>query len=218
MLFNIRDALIHSRTVLEKKGFVTTGVLTFAEGDIFEVEIAEHEVFALGEQVKVTIYSPVQLFNYTTTIVAKSHGAIVLIVPPDIRTKFGEKRTYPRVDLELISRVGAVRLDGSAVERAPDFCTITNISEGGVGIRLVSAPAIPFQAEVDLAIELDFKLFCSVQIVRAEENEETETVTYGAEFVRINSKAQQALRAFILVKQLEKYYKSKNVGNSGGAR
>lgn len=217
-MINFPDALIHSRTVIEKSGFVTTGVLTYAEGDIFEVEIAEHDFFALGEQVKVTIYSPVQLIHTLTTIIAKASGAVVLLTPPDIRAKFGEKRAFPRVEIDQIAKVGAVRLNGKALTPAPDFVTMMNISEGGIGMKLDSAPAIPLHAEIDLAIDLDFKLFCSVQIVRVQEDEETDSATYGSRFVRINSKAQQSLRAFILIKQLEKYYETKNSGNPIGAR
>ena len=49
------DVLIDSRAVLGKDDFVATGVLTYAQGDIIEIELPEYDVFQLGDKVKMTV-------------------------------------------------------------------------------------------------------------------------------------------------------------------
>ena len=49
---------LHCRTVVEKQTqtYVTTGVITGVEGELFEIEVGDFQQFQLGEPVKLTIY------------------------------------------------------------------------------------------------------------------------------------------------------------------
>ena len=66
--------LVHCRTVVEKKDYVSTGILTYAEGDMVEVEIGDYQLFDLGTIVKLTIYTPAGIFMFNTTVIAKDEG------------------------------------------------------------------------------------------------------------------------------------------------
>lgn len=200
------EILIYSRTVVEKNGFVSTGVLTYTEGDIMEIEIAQHEFFSLGESVKVTIYTAVKMFVFHTTIVAKGLDGIIVITPPDIRAKFGEKRAYPRVPLNETGRILAVNTT-AIVPKLPSECIISNISNGGVGLLISNSNLLPVNSNMQLQFNINVNVTCSVQIVRSEEKEEG--CAYGAKFVDLPDPITQALRSFILLKQLNEYYENK---------
>lgn len=200
------DILIYSRTVVEKNGFVSTGVLTYTEGDIMEIEIAQHEFFSLGESVKVTIYTAVKMFVFFTTIVAKGMDGIIVITPPDIRAKFGEKRAYPRIPLNEAGQILSVDTD-VRLNAVPSECIINNISNGGVGILIPGAKPLPVRSNVQLQFNISVSVKCVVQIVRCEEQQEI--MSYGAKFVDLPDANANALRSFILLKQLNVYYENK---------
>ncbi|WP_182302404.1 hypothetical protein [Cohnella cholangitidis] len=65
------NVLLHCRTVVEGKNFVTTGVMTHVEGELFEVELPEFDQFELGETVKLTVYSPAGIQSMPSIVFAK---------------------------------------------------------------------------------------------------------------------------------------------------
>ena len=99
------NVLLHCRTVVEGKNFVTTGVMTHMEGELFEVELHEFEQFELGETVKLTIYSPVGIQSMPSIVFAKYEGAIALLQPPDVQKRFKERREHPRVEITENARI-----------------------------------------------------------------------------------------------------------------
>ena len=51
------EVLIECQAVMSKDDFVSTGILTYAQGDIMEIELPEYDVFQLGDKAKMTLYT-----------------------------------------------------------------------------------------------------------------------------------------------------------------
>ena len=67
-----------------------------------EIELPEYEVFQLGDKVKMTLYTKSGYSFLQTTVVARDHGSLIVINPPENRRKFSEKREFPRVNVRSI--------------------------------------------------------------------------------------------------------------------
>ncbi|EFM10512.1 type IV pilus assembly PilZ [Paenibacillus curdlanolyticus YK9] len=99
-------ALVHSRTVVEKHDYVTTGISIFVEGDLLGIELNEYKRFELGDAVQMTFYSPVGIHRLQSTVIGKDEGSIAVIFPPRA-FQFVEKRESPRVE---VTATGNLRL------------------------------------------------------------------------------------------------------------
>ncbi|MFD0680679.1 MULTISPECIES: PilZ domain-containing protein [unclassified Paenibacillus] len=205
--------LIHSRTVVEKDGFVSTGLLTYAEGDIIEVEIPEYKVFNLGDSVKITVYSPGGIYTFLSTIVAKHNGALIIINPPQNQRRFVEKRESPRVQVNQKGSLHAVTwLHTDEKQNLTDTIglTVQNISVSGIGFALNDDDfdlSRAFAIEVEL--DLGFKLPVVAEIIRRETL--FEGYYYGARYVDMESEKATSIRAFVLKMQVESYFKEKEL-------
>jgi c-di-GMP-binding flagellar brake protein YcgR len=203
--------LLHSRTVVEKDDFVSTGLLSYAEGDILEVEIPEFKVFNLGDSVKITVYSPGGIYTFKSTVVAKDHGALIIINPPQNQRRFVEKREHPRVEVNQKGTIHAVtRLHTNEKQKLPRQAelTVQNISISGIGFVLHDhavdlADASVIEAELDLG----FRFPVVAEIIRRETT--VEGFYYGAKYVDMDSVKTTSMRAFVLKRQVETYFKEK---------
>lgn len=206
--------LIESRTVLEKKQFVSTGILTYIEGDIVEVEISQWDIFSLGDPLKVTMYSPMGILNFESTIVAKNHGSVILIVPPDIQRRFMDKRQYPRVDVKqngILNRAYKTASRQSAIELpSPIEIVTTDLSLGGVGF-IVETGDFDFKPNmlIEAELEIGFTLHSVLEVVRKSPFEGG--MFYGAKMLDIPQDKETSLRAFILRTQVSNYFKQKKL-------
>jgi c-di-GMP-binding flagellar brake protein YcgR len=195
--------LLHCRTVVEKKDYVSTGVLTYAEGDMVEVEIGDYQLFDLGTIVKLTIYTPAGIFMFNTTVIAKDAGFLILINPPENRRKFSEKRKETRIDMDKKGFLQGAWPQGSAEKKAfaaPVEVSVNNISQSGIGFTVKGDLELNIDEQIEIAADLGIKLSCKAQIMRAEKLE-TGTL-YGAEIIDIPAEQNIALRAFILKSQV----------------
>jgi hypothetical protein len=205
--------LVHSRTVVEKKDYVSTGILTYVEGDMVEVEIGDYWLFELGDLVKVTIYTPSGIFIFNTTVIAKDAGSLSMINPPENRKKFAEKREHTRIDVVksgLIKGVGAS--DSTVIEplSEPLQVSVTNISLKGIGFTIKKGDLkLSEEAQVELVVDFGFQLVCTVKIMRIEGK--LLSVFYGAEILGIPSEQVMPLRGFILRAQVEMHAKRKKI-------
>jgi hypothetical protein len=202
--------LINSDTVVEKKDFVATGVLTYVMGDIIEIEIPQFEVFQLGDKVKLTIYSQTGLFVFESTIVAKDKGALIVINPPENRKKFTEKREFPRV---TVSGTGILHGMHDTIKNHkhkfddPIHFPLHNISMSGVGFTLSPELLLSSDARLEVELNLGFPIPCVTQIVRKEKH--ATGIYYGAQYIEVPREKTTALRAYILKKQVETYFVKK---------
>ncbi|RTE09000.1 PilZ domain-containing protein [Paenibacillus whitsoniae] len=203
------DVLIDSKTMVGKDDFVATGVLTYALGDIMEVELPEYDVFQLGDKVKMVVYSKSGLFVLHTTVIAKEAGSLMVLNPPENRRKFTEKREHARVQVGYSGRL--IGLQGRGAQHQlenPITIEIKNISMSGIGFTIQDAPMIDKiiqkQSLLDVELILDFNMASSIEIVRKEWLEEG--FYYGASFTSVETEQAKALRGFILRKQIETYF------------
>lgn len=205
--------LVDSRTVVEKKDFVSTGILTYTEGDVIEIEIAEYRWFELGDAVKITIYSPVGIFLLHSTVVAKDDGSIIIIHPPEHQKKFVEKRETTRVDITRNGIIHAVLRDGkptNALSR-PLNIEINNISIMGVGFTLAEKYDFSDGTRLQIHLDLDFELPCVIEVVRRERADGG--TYYGAKIVEMAADKLRSLRAFVLKEQVQSHYSIKKTKN-----
>jgi PilZ domain. len=96
-------ALVHSRTIVEKQDYVTTGISTYVEGELLGIDLNEYKRFELGDSVQLTFYSPVGIHRLQSTIIGKDEGSIAVIFPPRA-FQFVEKRESPRVQVEAVGK------------------------------------------------------------------------------------------------------------------
>lgn len=208
------DILIDSKAMLSKDDFVSTGVLTYALGDIIEVELPEYDVFGLGDKAKMTVYTKSGLFVMNTTVVAKEHGSVIVINPPENRRKFAEKREFPRVDVAyagLLFGLQDVNKRNIHQFENPIGISIKNISVNGLGFTIEDNSMIDKivqkHSEIEVELDLGFQLPCSMEIIRKEKLENS--FYYGASFNNVPQEKTNALRGFILTNQIESYFVQK---------
>jgi c-di-GMP-binding flagellar brake protein YcgR len=202
--------LIDSKTVVEKKAFVSTGVLTYVMGDIIEIEITQFDVFNLGDPVKLTVYSKTGLFVFDTTVIAKADGSLIVLNPPEIQRKFVEKREYPRVSVKGGGLLYAVRDISNANKMSfdePIHFPIENISLSGLGFTLTDEIEIHVKSRLEAELDLGFRMPCVVEIVHKDKH--PAGVYYGAKYIEVPKDKTTALRAFILTNQVESYFVKK---------
>jgi c-di-GMP-binding flagellar brake protein YcgR len=195
--------LIHCRTVVEKKDYVSTGVLTYAEGDMVEVEIGDYQLFDLGAIVKLTIYSPVGIFMFNTTVIAKEKSYLILINPPENRRKFSEKRKETRIDIDrrgFLHGIWPLRSSEKEAFETPVAVSVNNISQSGIGFTVDGDLKLNIGEQIEIAADLGIKVLCKAQIIRMEEP--VAGTQYGAEIIDITDEQTIALRAFILKSQV----------------
>lgn len=206
--------LLDSRTVVEKKDFVSTGILTYAEGDIIEIEISEFKLFHLGDSVKLTVYSLGGIYTIHTNVVAKDDGAIVVLNPPENQKKFLNRREFPRIDLSnraIIHAIGEGGIEKISRLDDPIQVLMDNLSLNGVGFL---GPE-NLLTHRDLCIEMEFNIGttvpCSVHLVRTEKREKE--IFYGGQIIWIPDDKLISLRSFILRTQVENRFKLKRKDN-----
>lgn len=198
------DVLLYCRTVVETGDYVTTGVTTYAEGDLIEVELSEYERFELKETVKVSVYSPVGLLVFRSTVIAVAEGSIVVLGSRQIAERFGEVRQYPRIEIQTPGHLFAG--DGQGGD-APLDITAENISLGGIGFKVFEERDLGRICKLDLPLNDQLRIACDIEIVRREEKDSH--LYFGAKFRALPSDLAQSLRAFIMRRQVDLYYAHK---------
>lgn len=196
--------LVHSRTVMEKKDYVSTGILTYAEGDMVVVEIGDYRIFELGDVVKMTVYTPVGIFNFSTTVIAKDKGSLIVINPPENRKKFAEKRQHTRIELErsgLLKGFSPGESNQIQLFSEPMHVVVTNVSLSGIGFTFEGDFKLQKGEQVSIEVDIGVQLSCSAIIMRTDAPFLANY--YGAELLDVPTDQIKALRAFILKTQVE---------------
>lgn len=199
------NVLLHCRTVVEGKNFVTTGVMTHVEGELFEVEINEYEQFELGETVKLTVYSPVGIQTMPSIVFAKYEGAIALLQPTDVLKRFKERREHPRVEITGNARIVHLLKDSGEVFE-PDIpieLEVHDISISGISFSGLDSPYFDSRSRLKATVEIGFDFDCELEIVRRERQEDR--MYCGAMMQLLEPEKMRPLRALILRQQVEKH-------------
>lgn len=197
--------LLQCRTVVEKmkQNYVSTGIITGVEGELFEVELSDFDRFQLGDAVKVTIYSPSGIHTFQSVVFAKYHGAIAIIQPPALAMKFGDKREHVRVDAEGTALVTPARQ--LAVSGDPVEVRIKDISVAGLGFFAPNLPIFIEGARLNATVRIEFEFSCELVIVRRDW--QNDNWLCGARLVLEDQEMLRHLRAFVLRQQVDKYIK-----------
>ncbi|GGG26455.1 flagellar brake protein [Paenibacillus abyssi] len=202
--------LLDSKVVVEKKSYVSTGVLTYVLGDFIEVEMPQFDEFRLGEQVKLIVYTKSGMFVFESTVVAKDKGSLIIINPPSNQKKFIEKREHPRVSTAhtgLLHAVHHFNHNSRLPMEVPVHFAVNNISMGGLGIVLEDDLGFQKISRLEMELDLGFSLRCLTEIIRSENS--AQGTFYGVRYIDLSKEETCALRAFILKIQVEDYYKQK---------
>ncbi|NOU66830.1 PilZ domain-containing protein [Paenibacillus sp. LMG 31461] len=208
------EVLMHCRAVVAKDDFVSTGILTYAQGDIMEIELPEYDVFQLGDKTKMTLYTKSGLFVFHSTVVAREPGSLIVINPPENRKKFSEKREFPRVDVKNVGYIAGfqnvTQKEQHHLENPIEF-SIKNMSMNGIGFIINDNSMIDgiLHKKCRLQVELDlgFEMLCRLEIIRKEKQEDG--YYYGASFESVPAEQSNTLRGFILRNQIETYFEQK---------
>lgn len=199
------NVLLHCRTVIESSNFVTTGVMTNVEGELFEVELNDFEQFDLGESVKMTVYSPAGLQTFQSMVFAKYEGAVALILPPNTQKRFKERREHPRVTVSGNAQIYlATSESGEEIPlETPLELKVIDISLNGIGVMGPDAPHISQKMRLKANVEIGLGFDCELEVVRRERQDDN--VIFGAKMKLIQPDMLRPLRALILRHQVEKH-------------
>lgn len=205
------NTLLNCRTVVESQNFVTTGLLTSAEGDLFEIEIREFDTFELGEKVKVTIYSPAGIQTFSSMVFAKYEGVIGVIQPPEVQKRFVEKRAHPRVDVKGSLKIAQIVTPQGAIIKPEDplEALLRNISVSGVGFEFPYMQELERSAKVDAVADVGFEFKCELVIARRDK--QADNWMYGASMTVLEPEMLRPLRALILRLQVEQNIKARKI-------
>lgn len=201
----LSGALLNCRTVIEGSGCVATGMLSYMEGDLIEIELPQFEHFELGEQVKVTIYSGMGIVNFFTKIIARNEGSLLLIHPPQQQQRFTDKRESPRVTIRkhgFIHSEAASQENRSAAQSGTPI-HLVDISLTGVGFTMSEGEPLREGMRVEAELQLGFTLPCRLKIMHRSRH--SEGVLYGASLEGLDEASIRSLRAFILREQITAY-------------
>lgn len=203
--------LVEAKVAIEKRNFVATGVITYVLGEIIEIELPQYDLFQLGEQVKLIIYSRSGMFVFQSTIIAKHNGALMVLHPPENRRRFNDKREHPRVTVDCSGTLHAMRDPRNRQEwqmSSPVGFAVDNLSMGGLGLMLTVDLGITRTWTLDVRLDLGFPLACGLEIIRIDKSEGG--FYYGASFRGLPQEQASTLRAFILKRQIESHYEQKS--------
>ncbi|MBB6672572.1 PilZ domain-containing protein [Cohnella nanjingensis] len=207
--------LLHCRTVVERKNFVTTGIMTQVEGELLEIELHEYQLFELGETVKLTVYSPAGIQSFQSIVLAKYEGAIATIQPPALHQKFQEKREHYRVEASgtgLITHVSADKDEQPRLLPRPLEVQIKDISVGGIGFAGPDLPEFKPGSLLRTVVNVGFSFACDLEIMRRERTEDG--VFCGTRLTLLDPDMTRQLRAFLLRQQVQALVRHRNEANA----
>lgn len=217
-----RKSLLLSRTVVEKDGYVSTGVLTHIEGDMMEIELSDFKNFELGDPVNLIVYSPVGIHRLHSSVIAKATGALAILFPERALIGLEERREAPRIDAAARGKMrhttsrDVMTSDGLVtVEAEEEYELITrNISDSGVAFFVSAGPKLDMGECIDVTLEFGSPFHCRLEIMRRVESAQREG--YGARFLELDELQRRALRAFLIREQVEAYFRIKQVKKNNG--
>lgn len=207
------QALLDSRTVVEKEGYVSTGLLTHVEGEMLEIELSEFKTFDLGDPVHLTLYSPVGIQRLQSTVIAKAEGSLAVLLPPKSLAGLEEKREANRLEVRLDGQLQPIVQTSVAAAAAEDeeeplaVFKSRNVSLSGIGFETRHNVPIRVGEMLSAVVTMGFELNCRIEIVRREP--EGEFCFYGARFVELSELQTRMLRAFLIREQVSTYYRTK---------
>ncbi len=194
---------VGSRVSVEKDAYIATGVVSYIEGDILEIELPQSKVYKPGDPVKLTVYSANGFLILPSSVIAKDHGVLIVLNPPE-NQRLSTRRQFPRIDVSDTGRLRSLRwsADGEDKLGEPTSIDVRNVSLGGIGFTLPSDLGMRAMMIADVELDINGGVPCRIEIARKQTTEEGETY-FGARFLDIESDHLNALRGYILRMQIK---------------
>lgn len=193
---------IGNKVSVEKKDFVSVGMVTFIEGDIIEVELPQAKYYKPGEPIKVTVYSTNGFLILPSSVIAKDNDVIMILNPPE-NQRLVQRRQHPRIDLQSDGFIRSIVGANQSVQvlEEPFPFHLSNISLGGVGF--VTAESVPLRNMTVADTELNILggVECRVEVSRRQTSDLG--VYIGARFLDFPQEQLNSLRGFILRLQID---------------
>lgn len=199
---NHKNAIaVGSRVSVETQEYVATGVVTYVEGDILEIEFPQYKHYNLGDEVKITVYSANGFLILHSSIIVKDFG-FVMVINPKENQKLVQKREHPRVNVELSGLLhGVTSTAASNKNSAPPVpISIQNVSIGGIGFLIDAEHHIRPSMFLDVELKLGSGISCQLQVIRRSMSDKGAFI--GTQFTQISNEHLTMLRGFILRNQV----------------
>jgi len=194
---------VGSRVSIEKDAYISTGVVSYIEGDILEIELPQSKVYKPGDPVKLTVYSTNGFLILPSSVIAKDHGMLMVLNPPE-NQRLSTRRQFPRIEVADSGRLRSMRwsIGGENKLDEPTAFDLRNISLGGVGFTLDTDPGLRAMMIADVELDINGGVPCRIEISRKQTTEEGATYI-GAKFLEIDPEHLNALRGYILRTQIK---------------
>lgn len=192
---------VGSKVSVEKKEFIATGIVSYVEGDILEIELPQYKQYLLGDEVKITVYSSNGFLIMHSSVIAKDYGFIMIINPAE-NQRLTQRRQHPRVNVDVKGVLTGANWKSESVEKwdRPIPIQIQNLSIGGAGFILEAECDIRAAMFLDAEFYLGTGVSCGLQVTRKHLSDEKTYV--GAQFTNISKEQLTMLRGFILRNQI----------------
>ncbi|MCI3921470.1 PilZ domain-containing protein [Paenibacillus sp. TRM 82003] len=193
---------VGSKVSVEGTEYLSTGSVSYIEGDIIEIELSYATFFTPGEQVKLTVYSTNGFMTLLSSVIARDTGILMVLNPPE-NQRLATRRQFPRIDLSRTGTLEALRWSEGGENKLDEAVSleIQNISLGGLGFHLPVDPGIRAMMVADVSLEILGGLQCSIEISRKSMSQGK--IYIGARFLDLGPEQNTMLRGYILRMQVE---------------
>lgn len=201
------NSLLGSFVTLEGTKNLDSGKISFVEGELFEIEFPQFKCYAPGDVVKVTIYTHEGMVFFDTTVIAQGSKEIILLLPSDIYSQILKKRQFPRLEISIPGTIYLISDDGDDDQNSQLELPVEihDISQGGIGFS--SVLPILTKSLISIIIQLETPLSCTLEVIHTREYKDNRF--YGCNFKDLSPNKMNALRAWILRKQIEMRFNTK---------
>jgi c-di-GMP-binding flagellar brake protein YcgR len=200
--YNKNSVSIGNRLSVERKDFISTGIVTFVEGDIIEIELSQAKYYNPGDEVKLTVYSANGFLVLASSVIAKDADVIMVLNPPE-NQRLVQRRQHPRIDYHGSGTLESIGWTEDSVQKLEDPLAfqIQNLSLGGVGILMPNADSVCFGMFATARFNLAGGIQCNIEISRKQDSESGAYI--GAKFLGLAPEQLNSLRGFILRTQID---------------
>jgi len=197
------------RVSIEKDAYISTGIVSYIEGDIIEIELPQFNVYKPGDPVKLTVYSSNGFLILASSVIAKDIGMLMVLNPPE-NQRLSTRRQFPRIDVTDTGSLRALRWASGGADKLgePTVVDIRNVSLGGVGFTIETDPGIRPLMIAELELHINGGMPCTIEVSRKQTTEEGLTYV-GARFASIEPDDLNALRGYILRQQIKQRAKQR---------
>lgn len=201
------NSLVGSYVTLEGTMNLHSGKISYVEGELFEIEFPQSDYYTSGDVVKVTIYTPEGMIFFDTSIIAQRPEGVILLFPSDIYSKILKRRQFPRVEISISGVIYIINDDGDGDQKNQLELPVEihDISQGGIGFS--SVLPIAKESLLSIIIHLETHLSCTLEIIHKRVYKDSSF--YGCNFKDLSPDKMIALRAWILQKQIEARFNSR---------